>query len=82
MHDSDYTRVMPLSKDLLDILVCPESKQPLIYFESEGFLLCPASRRKYRIDDGIPVMLVEESEALAPGAVDALVAQAREHGLG
>ena len=62
---------MALPKDLLDILVCPESKQPLVYFTStstgsgsgsgeEDFLYCPASRLKYRVEDGIPVMLIEE----------------------
>jgi hypothetical protein len=72
---------MALSKDLLDILVCPQSKQPLIYFEDEAFLFCPASRMKYRIDDGIPVMLIEEAETLDASAADALVTDAKSRGL-
>ena len=72
---------MPLAKDLLDILRCPESKQPLVYFEEEGFLFCPASRLKYRIDDGIPVLLVEEAERIEGKAADELIATARKRGL-
>ena len=53
---------MALSQELLDILVCPESKQALVYFADEGFLFCPESRLKYRIEDDIPVMLVDEAE--------------------
>ena len=72
---------MALSQDLLDILVCPESKQPLLYFADEEFLFCPASRLKYRIEDGIPVMLIEEAEKLDEAAAEALVAQAKQRGL-
>jgi uncharacterized protein YbaR (Trm112 family) len=55
---------MALHKELLDILACPESKQPLVYFEQEGFLFCPASRLKYKIVDDIPIMLIDEAERL------------------
>ena len=66
---------MPLDPLLLEILVCPESKQPLLYFESENFLFCPESRLKYRIEDDIPVMLVEEAERLGEAEAAALVAR-------
>ena len=79
--DERECKRMALSKDLLDILVCPQSKQPLIYFEDEAFLFCPASRMKYRIDDGIPVMLIEEAETLDASAADALVTDAKSRGL-
>lgn len=46
---------------LLDILVCPLCKGPLLYRKAEGELLCKAERLAYPIRDGIPVML--ESEA-------------------
>ena len=78
-----------LAEALVEVLVCPKSKQPLIYFprgeadrdEADGFLLCPASRLRYPIQDGVPVMLVEEAVALDAGAVEALVARARQLGL-
>jgi uncharacterized protein len=80
---------VPIDSQLIAILRCPESRQPLIYFpggetgadEAAAFLLCPASALRYRVDDGIPVMLVDEAERLAAGDVDRLVARARELGL-
>jgi uncharacterized protein len=68
---------MALDPLLLEILVCPESKKPLLYFEKEGFLFCPDSRLKYRVEDDIPVMLVEEAERLDEAAAAALVARAK-----
>ena len=67
---------MPIDPQLLEILVCPESKKPLVYFEEEGFLFCPDSRLKYRIDDDIPVMLVDEAERLDDKAAAALMKRA------
>lgn len=72
---------MQLDAKLLEVLVCPESKAPLVYFEQEGFLLCPQSRLKYRVDDGIPVMLIDEAERLDQGEVDRLLADAVPGGL-
>lgn len=64
---------MALSPELLAILVCPESKQPLVHVPAgtdgdREYLFCPASRLKYRVDEGIPVMLVEEAERLDEAA--------------
>ncbi len=69
---------MALDPELLEILVCPESKKPLLYFPDDGFLFCPDSRLKYRVEDDIPVMLVDEAERLDEAAADALVARAAE----
>jgi uncharacterized protein YbaR (Trm112 family) len=74
---------------LVEILVCPTSKQPLIYFprgedgtdEARGFLLCPASRRRYRIEAGVAVMLAEEATELAASATSDLVERAQQLGL-
>lgn len=53
-----------LDPKLLNILVCPVSKAPLIYDEAKQELLCKASGLAYPIRDGIPVMLEEEARAL------------------
>ncbi|MEW6655102.1 MAG: Trm112 family protein [Bacteroidota bacterium] len=53
-----------ISKDLLDILCCPETKADLVL---EGNYLVSTdknTRRRYRIEDDIPIMLIEESEQL------------------
>lgn len=54
-----------ISKELLDILCCPESKADLIL---EGNFLISTdknTRRRYRIEDNIPIMLIDESEQLS-----------------
>ena len=53
---------MTLSPDLLSILVCPACKGDLVYAQTENTLTCNACRLRYRVVDGIPVMLVEEAE--------------------
>ncbi|MGA1203318.1 MAG: Trm112 family protein [Planctomycetota bacterium] len=53
----------PIDPQLLDLLRCPLSHEPLVQVGDR--LLCYASRRAYRIEDGIPVMLAEESEELS-----------------
>ncbi|MEP6604767.1 MAG: Trm112 family protein [Nitrosospira sp.] len=49
---------------LLDILVCPLCKGPLLYKKSESELICKADRLVFPIKDGIPVMLEEEARKL------------------
>lgn len=51
---------------LLDILVCPVCKGPLIYRKAEAELVCKADRLAFPIRDDIPVMLDDEARRLAP----------------
>lgn len=51
---------------LLDILVCPLCKGPLLYRKAEQELICKPCRIAYQIKDDIPVMLEEEARKLAP----------------
>jgi len=51
---------------LLDILVCPICKGPLVYRRAEGELICKADRLAYPIRDDIPVMLEDEARKLDP----------------
>jgi uncharacterized protein YbaR (Trm112 family) len=54
-----------ISKELLEILCCPETKAELVL---EGNFLVSTdkkTRRRYRIEDDIPVMLIDESEQLS-----------------
>ena len=50
------------NKELLDILVCPVSKEKLEYDEKENVLVCHASRLKYPVEDDIPIMLPERAQ--------------------
>ncbi len=51
---------MALDEKLVDILVCPQDRGPLLLVDNE-FLYNPRLRRAYRIDDGIPVLLIDEA---------------------
>lgn len=55
---------MALSPVLLEVLACPEDKGPLFYLEDENALYNPRLTRRYRIEDDIPVMLIEEAETV------------------
>lgn len=48
-----------LDDTLLNILVCPQDRGPLLLVD--GQLYNPRLKRAYRIDDGIPVLLVDEA---------------------
>jgi uncharacterized protein YbaR (Trm112 family) len=51
---------------LLDILVCPICKGPLVYRGAKGEFICKADRLGFPIRDDIPVMLEEEARKLPP----------------
>ncbi len=55
---------MPLDPQLLEILACPQDKGPLLYFADENALYNPRLKQRYRIDDAIAVMLVDEAETV------------------
>jgi uncharacterized protein len=52
---------MALSKEDLDILVCPICKKPVHLVDDESGLKCETCKRVYPIRDEIPVMLPEEA---------------------
>ncbi len=52
---------MAISKDLLEILVCPLCKAPVELIENENGLKCVQCKRVYPIRDDIPVMLIDEA---------------------
>ncbi len=72
---------MALDPQLLDILACPEDKGPLLYFESESALYNPRLRRRYAIRDDIPIMLIDEAEAVDDAEHERLVAKAEAEGI-
>jgi uncharacterized protein len=51
---------------LLEILVCPVTKGPLVYDRERQELVSKTARLAYPIRDGIPVMLEEEARRLEP----------------
>ena len=55
-----------MDSKLLDILVCPLCKGPLIYKKAQAELLCKPCRLAYPVKDDIPVMLEDEARKLPP----------------
>ncbi len=51
---------------LLEILVCPLCKGPLVYHKSDQELICKGDRLAFPVKDDIPVMLESEARTLAP----------------
>ena len=72
---------MALDQTLLDILACPEDKGPLLYFQDENILYNPRLKRTYRIDDDIPVMLIDEATEVDDAEHDRLTAKAEAEGV-
>lgn len=56
---------------LLEILVCPVTKGPLVYDKEKQELISKSARLAYPIRDGIPVMLEDEARALDPAEIEA-----------
>ena len=54
-----------ISEDLLNILCCPETKADLVLDGNTLVSMDKATRRRYRIEDDIPIMLIDESEKLS-----------------
>ncbi|HOJ51950.1 MAG TPA: Trm112 family protein [Syntrophales bacterium] len=55
---------MALSKELLEILVCPQCKGEVELTEKGDGLICRRCRLFYEIKDDIPIMLVEEAKPI------------------
>ncbi|MCK4821147.1 Trm112 family protein [bacterium] len=53
-----------MDRKLLDILVCPLCKSPLVFKKEDNELICKADRLAFPIRDDIPVMLEEEARQL------------------
>ncbi len=61
-----------LDPKLLEILVCPQTKGPLVYRREANELLSKRARLAFPIRDGIPIMLIDEARALSDEEANAL----------
>ena len=57
---------MGISKELLDILVCPKCKNQIRLTKQEDGLICDDCGLLYEIKDDIPIMLVDEAKPIKP----------------
>ena len=53
-----------MDSKLLEMLVCPVTKAPVIYKPEQAELWCRASRLAYPVRDGFPVMIEAEARPL------------------
>ncbi len=53
-----------LKPELLEILACPACKGPLDVHADHAALDCPACRLRFRVEDDIPIMLLDEAVEL------------------
>jgi uncharacterized protein YbaR (Trm112 family) len=49
---------------LLEILVCPVTRGPLVYDRARGELISKAAKLAYPIRDGVPIMLPDEAREI------------------
>ena len=61
-----------MDKKLLDLLVGPVTKGPLVYDKTANELISKSARLAYPIEDGIPVMLEDEARVLSDEELEKL----------
>lgn len=59
-----------LDPKLLEILACPRCKGPVTPTADHDGLDCPVCALRYRVEDDIPIMLIEEAASLPPEGQD------------
>ena len=64
-----------LKSELADILVCPESRAAVVQIGDWLYSTDPKTRRRYPIRDGIPIMLIDESEVVEKDEFNRLMAE-------
>jgi uncharacterized protein YbaR (Trm112 family) len=55
---------MAIAPELKEVLACPKCKGELEFKEPEKQIICNACKLVYRIEDDIPVMLIDEAKPL------------------
>lgn len=61
---SEKQEALGLDPKLLELLVCPLTKQPLVYDAERGELVSKAAHLAYPVRDGIPIMLPSEARQI------------------
>jgi uncharacterized protein YbaR (Trm112 family) len=68
----------PIEPDLMEILVCPETHARLVQVGEWLYSTDAATRRRYPIREGIPIMLIEESEVVDEDEFRKIMQQTQE----
>ncbi|MBN9565678.1 MAG: Trm112 family protein [Alphaproteobacteria bacterium] len=54
----------PIDRKLLELLVCPVTRKPLVYDQTAGELISESAGLAYPIRHGIPIMLADEARKI------------------
>lgn len=65
---------LPCDPDLFDLLVCPLARVPLKWVEGRLVSTDRATRRAYRVEDGVPIMLLDQAVELPANDWERLMA--------
>ncbi len=65
-----------VAEELMKILVCPQTKAALVQDGDWLYSTDPATRRRYPIIDGIPIMLIDQSQVVEPAEFRRVMGQA------
>lgn len=57
---------MSIAPELKEILACPKCKGDLEFRDAENEIVCRACKLVFRVEEDIPVMLLEEAKPLQP----------------
>ena len=68
-----------ISSDLLKIMECPVAHVPLVQVGEWLYSTDAQTRRRYPIRDGIPIMLVEESQEVQPAEFERVMTEAKQN---
>ena len=72
MEEKSEASRQSVDPKLLEILVCPQTKGPLVYDRENSELLSKKAGLAYPIRDGVPIMLIEEARTLGDEEISRL----------
>ena len=64
MPDTEPTVIHEIDRRLLEVLVCPLTRGPLVYDRVNSELISHQARKAYPVRAGVPIMLVDEARDL------------------
>ena len=67
MPDTDHSVNHEMDRRLLEVLVCPLTRGPLVYDRVNNELISHQARKAYPVRAGVPIMLVDEARDLSEG---------------
>ena len=67
MQDTKSSANHEIDRRLLEVLVCPLTRGPLVYSRAKQELISRQARKAYPVRDGVPIMLADEARDLSEG---------------